>query len=134
MNSEKTPRPIVAFCISLIGGILAFLIGFFRFLSLLGPSCPIIPLFFIVYGFVLTIGSAMIYKHPKKHRDWGIRILILSIGVGFLGVLQSFILRSLLFPRAHAIDPSIEILIVLVGVLAGISSIVWKPAHTPTAA
>ena len=132
MSPEKKPRPIVALLMLLIGGTSALYIGWLRLLSLLGPSLSVIPLFFIVYGIILVIGFSDIYKHPEKHREWGIGILIVSISIGFLEVLQSFILRALLIQRAHAIDPIIEIMIVIIATVGGVLSIVWKP--TPTGA
>jgi len=119
MSVEKTPRPILGFVLSLIGGTISHIIGLFYgivFLNM-GPSgyvrfggmnlrsdqVLLVSLWFLTVGAIVILGSFMLYERPENHRKWGVVITVFSIlGGGILGV------------------------------IGGTLAIVWKPTPTPS--
>lgn len=100
MSVERQPRPILGFVLSLIGGIISYIIGSFygigymnlapggytRFGGMrLGPShLLLIALWFLIIGAIITVSAAMLYQRPGNHKRWGVIITVFSILCGNL--------------------------------------------------
>jgi len=111
-------KPITAFVLSLISGIIILLVGFLaiviRYMRLsMGENVRFVGgaagLLGLVWG-ILIIGAAiMLYSKPQQHKIWGIIVLVFSflswIG-SFGGLFVGFIL----------------------GLIGGIRGIIWKPS------
>ena len=115
MMNEK---PIPAFVLSLIGGIIVLLVGFFAMIirytrlsmgenvRLLGGAAGLLG---VGWGIVVIIGAMMLYSRPQQHKTWGIIVLVFSLlsWIGsFGGLFVGFIL----------------------GLIGGILGITWKPS------
>lgn len=113
-------KPTAAFVLSLIGGIIALLSGFFVMIvgtALIGGIA--LGLLGVIWGILIIIGAAMLYSRPRQHKTWGIIVLVFSI-------LSWFIL---------ALMGIIGVIGFILGLVGGILGIIWKPSvvqPTPT--
>jgi len=112
----ETQKPVAAFVLSLIGGIISLIASLVIFwIALVYSSIPPwyrggMDVIFAVFGgwllvaaIVVIVGSITIYQHPEKCKNWGIIILVFSI-LGGGGIL---------------------------GIIGGVLAIVWKPTLIP---
>ena len=110
-------KPVAAFVLSLIGGILVLVAG--AALAMLGVAVAFFTFgaglllgIFALFGIVIIVGSIMMYSQPSSAKTWGIIVLILGI-LSLFGVITA-----------------------LGGILAligGILAIVWKPSAPASA-
>jgi hypothetical protein len=110
-------KPIAAFVLTLIGGILVLITG--AALAMLGVAVALFTFgaglllgVFALFGIVIIVGSIMMYSQPSSAKTWGIIVLILGI-LSLFGVITA-----------------------LGGILAligGILAIVWKPSAPASA-
>ena len=124
MSSEK---PTAGFVLSLIGGIIIFLVGLaiiaiaamvnaiagssgvpFPTFSPLTMGLETIGIIGAVTGLLVIVGGVMMYVRPQQHAIWGVLVLVISI-VSILGG-GGFILGLIL------------------GLVGGILGIVFKPS------
>ena len=95
--SEGNEKPLAAFLLSLIGGLLilanssAFLFGMAMMgfggmmggMGMMGPALMGFPWFMsvlaLVFGVLIILGATILYTRPEQAQTWGIVILILSV-------------------------------------------------------
>jgi hypothetical protein len=107
-------KPIAAFVLSLISGLIIFFMGIF--LSFIGAIATvfiggiggIIGVFGIVWGALLIIGAVLMYSRPDQHVIWGILVIVLSI-LSWVGAAGGLIIGFLF------------------GFIGGILAIIWNP-------
>ena len=104
LNANK---PTAAFVLSLVGGIIIYVVGFIRAIRFTAPG-----VFGIICGTPIILGSIMLYTKPGKHRMWSTIIVIFSI-LSWLGVLGGLVIGFVLS---------------LTGAILGFR---WKPAPHP---
>ena len=110
-----TEKPTTAFVLSLIGGIIVFLVGFFEMIrrytrgetvGLFGGAPGLLG---VIWGILIIVGAVMLYSRPKQHRTWGIIVLVFSI-LSWVGAVGGLFIGFIL------------------GLIGGIIGIIWKPS------
>ena len=77
-------RPTAAFVLSLIGGIIVLLVGFFVMIAgaavtfFIGGIGGVIGFFGVVCGILMIVGAAMLNSRPEQHTTWGVIVLVFS--------------------------------------------------------
>ncbi|HZY69933.1 MAG TPA: DUF6114 domain-containing protein [Thermoplasmata archaeon] len=116
---DEIDRPIAAFAVSLVGGLLVFIAGVFLAIAgsvassagLYGAGSVLGGLGFlgILFGFIVVALGALLFRDPESHVGYGIAILVFSLLSIFGG--GGFILGLIL------------------GVVGGILASVFQPAE-----
>lgn len=109
-------KPIAAFVLSLLSGIIVFGVGIL--LSVVGAlvTLPIggiggiIGIFGLLWGVLILIGALMMYYRPREHVVWGILVLLFSI-LSWIGAAGGIIIGFIL------------------GFIGGILAIIWRPSR-----
>jgi hypothetical protein len=106
-------KPTVAFILSLIGGIIVLVVGFFvMMVSGAHTGGFNLGLLGVIWGILIMIGAAMLYSRPQQHKTWGIIVIVLSF-------LSWFVL---------ALVGIYGFIGFMVGLLGGSLGIRWKPS------
>ena len=123
MFKTTTEKPTTAFMLSLIGGIIVFLVGFFVMIilgvaALFNRWIGILSAFGflgVIWGILMIVGAVMLYSKPEQHVTWGILILVSSF-LSWIGTFGGLVVGFIL------------------GVIGGILGIIWRPSAsiTPT--
>ncbi len=112
--AQIVDRPVAAFVLSLIGGIIILLVGLligligFIVTVPLGGIGAVIGVLGLAWGIIIIIGAALLYSRPEQHTAWGVIILVFSI-VSWYGTLGGFFIGFIL------------------ALIGGILAITWKP-------
>jgi hypothetical protein len=84
---SSNDKPTAAFVLSLIGGIFVLLAGFI--IGVIGAIATffiagiggVFGLLGMLWGILMIIGAVMLYRSPDQHTEWGIVILVASLGI-----------------------------------------------------
>jgi hypothetical protein len=114
--------PTAAFAVSLIAGILIFLVGAVEGLAsslasevganLASLALSVVAFFGVVFGLIVIALAVSLYRHPEHHTGYGIAILVFSVasivgGGGFgLGLLLGVVggILAILFEESEEMD------------------------------
>jgi hypothetical protein len=115
-------KPTASFVLSLVGGIIIFIIGLLRIfraevgmielhrafevfagLAAFGTAC----------GIIVVIGALMVYVKPEQHTIWGIIIIIFSV-FSFIGAAAGLLVGFIL------------------GLIGGIMALMYTPKTDPS--
>jgi len=113
-NQTVQEKPTAAYVISLIGGIIGIIIGFFLFL--VAASTPDyyyyqgirmlyggVGFWSLICGIIVVVAAVKLNSNPMEHTKWGVIILVFSIiGLGSLLGLIGGILALVYKPQAFA--------------------------------
>ena len=109
-------KPLAAFVLSLIGGIIVLLVGIIISIATtlvtiiigLGGTGGILGLPGVVCGVLMILGAVMLYTRPKQHVIWGAIVIVFSI-LSWWGAAGGIFIGLIL------------------GFIGGILGIIWKP-------